>query len=39
MEVLNKAQLRKVAGANGGGNYESFNNPKNYNNGNISYGG
>ena len=28
MEFLNKAQLVKVAGANAGGNYESFNNPK-----------
>jgi len=38
MEILNKAQLVKVAGANGGGNYESFNNPKNYT-GHTSYGG
>ena len=39
MEILKKAQLDMVAGANGGGNYESFNNPKNYNTGNVSYGG
>ena len=38
MEFLNKAQLVNVAGANGGGNYESFNNPKNYT-GHTSYGG
>ncbi|CAK6493183.1 hypothetical protein PANNVG_01838 [Pantoea sp. Nvir] len=38
MEILNKAQLVKVAGANGGGNYESFNNPSNYT-GHTSYGG
>lgn len=38
MEILNKAQLVKVTGANGGGNYESFNNPKNYT-GHTSYGG
>lgn len=39
MEILKKAQLDMVTGANGGGNYESFNNPKNYNTGNVSYGG
>ncbi|MDT0175424.1 hypothetical protein Q9R34_05090 [Enterobacter sp. BRE11] len=38
MELLNKAQLVNVAGANGGGKYESFNNPNNYT-GHISYGG
>jgi len=38
MELLNKAQLVNVTGANGGSNYESFNNPKNYT-GHTSYGG
>lgn len=38
MELLNTVQLQTVAGANGGGNYESFNNPKNYS-GHTSYGG
>ncbi|MGJ0192321.1 hypothetical protein ACR6A7_08270 [Pantoea sp. RRHST58] len=38
MELLNKSQLVNVAGANGGGNYESFNNPNNYT-GHTRYGG
>jgi len=38
MEILNKASVYRVSGANGGGNYESFNNPRNYT-GHTSYGG
>lgn len=38
MEILNEEQLKMVAGGNGGGNYESFNNPRNYT-GHTSYGG
>lgn len=38
MEMLSQAQCEMVAGANGGGNYESFNNPKNYT-GHTTYGG